>query len=44
MALSADHKVRLRDKPPRGRSEAVDAVLADAYEAKPAFASHGAAP
>ena len=30
MALAADDEGRLRDEPPRGRSEAVDAVLADA--------------
>ena len=41
--LAANHKGRLRDEPPRGRSEAVEPVLADADEAKPAFASHGAA-
>ena len=38
MALAADDKVRLRDELPRGRSKAVDPVLADADEAKPAFA------
>jgi hypothetical protein len=33
----------LRDELSRGRNKAVDPVLADADEAKPAFASHGAA-
>ena len=43
MALAADDEVRLRDEPPRGRNKAVDPVLADADEAKPAFLAHGAA-
>ena len=43
MALAAHDKVRLRDEPSRGRSKAVEPVLADADEAKPAFLAHGAA-
>ncbi len=43
MALAADDEGRLRDEPSRGRSEAVEPVLADADEAKPAFPAHGAA-
>ena len=38
-----NNKRRLRDEPPRGRSEAVEPVLADADDCEPAFASHGAA-
>ena len=43
MAFAAHDKLRLRDELPRGRNEAVDPVLADADEAKPAFPAHGAA-
>ena len=43
MALAADDEVRLRDEPPRGRSKALEPILADADEAKPAFPAHGAA-
>ena len=43
MALAADDEGRLRDEPPRGRSEAVDPVLADADDGEPAFLAHGAA-
>ena len=44
MTLSAYDEVRLRDELSRGRSDPFEPVLADADEAKPAFASHGAAP
>ena len=41
--FAAHDKVRLRDELSRGRNKAVDPVLANADEAKPAFPAHGAA-
>ena len=41
---AADDEGRLRDEPPRGRREAVNAVLADADDGEPPIAHHGAAP
>ena len=44
VALAADDEGRLRDEPPRGRREAVNAVLADADDGEPAIPHHGAGP
>ena len=44
VALAADDEGCLRDEPPRGRRKAVDPVLADADDGKPAILHHGAAP
>ena len=42
-ALAADNEGRLRYEPSRGRSEAVDPILADPNDGEPAFPAHGAA-
>ena len=44
VAFAADDEGRLRDKPPRGRRKAVNAVLADADNGEPPIPTHGAAP